>query len=143
MNINLRAGDVDGPSVTSGDSGNYSLAAPGLGSYEVVGEKDGFRDSEYLIEIDLDYLEEEYYPFSLIAGYGGLVPPACTMSYVLKCVNQWLFPPSQECAGSMSTVSCAVNSWLYPYGRGGKEGGPVRTDVSVFRWVQPAQVRPG
>ena len=47
-------------------------------------------------------------------GNTGLVPNAPTMSYVLLCVNRWLFPPNEECGLTMSTVLKAVNAWLFP-----------------------------
>jgi len=98
-------------STTSYGEGNYSLSVPETGTYDVVASKDGFRDetqTDVVVVLGVNTLH--------FRGETGLIPNAPNMSYVLKCVNHWLYPPSEECELTMSKVLAVVNAWLYPVG---------------------------
>ncbi|MCD6568021.1 MAG: carboxypeptidase regulatory-like domain-containing protein [Dehalococcoidia bacterium] len=94
---------------TTSDSvnGEYILIAPASGSYTVVASKTGFRDRQQDIAIAADPVTLDF------TGETGLIPNACDMSYVLTCVNHWLYPVG-DCGLNMSTVLAVVNAWLYP-----------------------------
>ena len=93
---------------TSDENGNYSLPVPELGEYEVIASKEGFRNETQSISIT----ELESYTLDFRAETG-LVPKAPNMSYVLECVNHWLYP-EPPCGLSMSKVLAVINAWLYP-----------------------------
>ena len=96
-------------STTSGGDGNYSLSVPETGTYDVVASKDGFRDETQTDVVIVDGVNTLHF-----RGETGLIPNEPNMSYVLKCVNHWLYPPSEECELTMSKVLAVVNAWLYP-----------------------------
>jgi len=97
-------------SAVSDESGAYGLAVGELGEYQVVASTVGFRDETQALEVDDPGRE---YKVDFI-GETGLVPDAPDMSYVLTCINQWLYPPREELALSMSKLLLIVNAWLYP-----------------------------
>ena len=87
--------------------GAYELAAPEFGDYRLVASKEGFRNEEQNISITglttaVDFVADH-----------GLVPNAPDITYVLKCMNLWLFgtPP---CQLEMSTVQAVINAWIFP-----------------------------
>jgi hypothetical protein len=51
-------------------------------------------------------------------GDYGLVPKACTMSYAMKSVNHWLFPPTGHPEWQLSDWKAmeSVHSWQFPTG---------------------------
>jgi len=108
--VKLLRDSTEVASVASGAGGTYELTAPEVGTYSLVASAAGFKEEAQAIEvsdIETDYGVD-------FQGNTGLVPAAATMSYVLECVNHWLFPPDEDCGLSMSTVLAVVNAWLYP-----------------------------
>ena len=108
VTVELYDGGVLVSSTVSDGDGNYMLGVPGLGDYDVVASKAGFKDETQSVSIaapgiyTLDFLGEH-----------GLIPNAPTMSYVLACINHWLYP-EPPCGLSMSKVLAVINAWLYP-----------------------------
>jgi len=97
---------------TSGGSGNYTLAASisETGDYEVVASKSGYKDESQ--PIDITELGQEY---TLdFRGETGLIPNAPDIFYVLGCIDNWLYPPSEECELSLFRVLAVIDAWLYP-----------------------------
>ena len=101
-------GDVLKASTVSDGSGNYSLPVAEAGDYDVVASKDGFKDEKQSISITTPGI----YTLDFIAEHG-LIPKAPSMSYVLGCINHWLYPV-EPCGLSMSKVLAVINAWLYP-----------------------------
>ena len=95
---------------TSDENGNYTIAAPCLGKYEVNASKGGFKNETQEITI----AETEPYTLDFRGEYG-LTPEDPSMSYALECVNHWLYAEEQpeECRLSMSKALEVVNAWLY------------------------------
>jgi len=93
--------------ISDGVSGDYTLTAPGSGNYTVKASKAGFRDKTQQVTVGTDPVTLDF------VGEMGLIPSACNMSYVLTCVNHWLYPVG-DCGLTMSTVLAVVNAWLYP-----------------------------
>ena len=107
VTITLYKDAVETGSTTSDGSGNYILPVPELGDYDVVASKTGYKDETQSITITeatytLDFLGEQ-----------GLIPNAPNMSYVLACINHWLYPVP-PCGLTMSKVLAVINAWLYP-----------------------------
>ena len=95
---------------TSDENGNYTIAAPCLGEYEVNASKEAFKNETQEITIT------ETEPHTLdFRGEYGLTPEDPSMSYALECVNHWLYAEEQpeECRLSMSKALEVVNAWLY------------------------------
>ena len=136
VTVELKKGGVVKDSTTSDGDGDYELTALEKGSYLLEATKQGFREQKEWMPVN--ELGEEY-EFDLIAQTG-LIPDAPDMSYVLLCVNRWLFPPG-ECGLTMSKVLAVVNAWLFPAKGGGGEE-ETRVDVTVRRYL-PASVGPG
>jgi hypothetical protein len=108
VNVTLYQGPIEiGSNVSDGD-GNYTLAVPALGNYNVTASKDGFRDKTQAISID----QPTTYTLDFAGNYS-LIPNAPDMSYVLACINKWKFgePP---CQLNMSTVLAVINAWKFP-----------------------------
>jgi len=92
--------------VSLGD-GSYTVTAPEAGTYTVTASKTGFRNRTQTVQVVAD-------PVTLnFRANTGLLPKGAEMSYVLTCVNHWLYPVS-PCGLEMSSVLAAVNAWLYP-----------------------------
>jgi len=108
--VTLKKDGVEVGSTVSDGDGSYSLPVAETGDYDVIAGKAGYKDQTESITVA--QLGQEY-ELDFI-GDSGLVPSAPDMSYVLKCVNRWLFPPDEECGLTMSTVLRAVNAWLFP-----------------------------
>ena len=93
-------------STVSDGSGDYTLSLPETGDYDIVASKAGYKDETQAISVSdthtLDFM-----------GETGLIPNAPDMSYVLACINHWLYPVS-PCGLSMSKVLAVINAWLYP-----------------------------
>ena len=84
------------------------LSLPETGDYDVVASKAGYKDETQPISITSPGI------YTLdFRGEHGLIPQAPSMSYVLGCVNHWLYPV-EPCGLSMSKVLAVVNAWLYP-----------------------------
>ncbi len=96
-----------GCTVSDGE-GNYTLAVPEFGDYEVVASKAGFRDETQTITVD----EATTYTVDFVGSHG-LIPNAPNMSYVLACINLWQFGEPQ-CKLSMSRVLAVINAWQFP-----------------------------
>jgi hypothetical protein len=108
VTLTLYQGAVNMTSTVSGGTGNYTLAVPALGNYNVTASKAGFRDETQAISIT------ELTTYTLdFAGDHGLIPDAPNLSYVLQCINLWKFgtPP---CQLGMSKVLAVVNAWKNP-----------------------------
>jgi len=102
-------GDVSkGSTVSDPTSGDYTLSLPETGDYDIVASKAGFRNETQSISIT----GEGTYTLNF-RGEHGLIPNAPDMSYVLGCINAWLYPPP-PCGLSMSKVLAVINAWLYP-----------------------------
>jgi len=94
--------------VTSDHNGCYELQFSGLGDYEVMVSKAGFRKEAQHVLVTgpatyrLDFV-----------GDRGLIPNAPTTSYVLACTNLWKFgePPLQL---SLSKALDVISAWKYP-----------------------------
>ena len=100
-------GETPCGSTTSDGAGAYTLTAPESGTYTITAGKTDFQDRTQQVvvgtdPVTLDFLAET-----------GLIPKGAEMSYVLTCVNHWLYPEG-ECGLEMSTVLAVVNAWLYP-----------------------------
>jgi len=108
--LTLKKDSAEVSSTTSDGDGNYSLPVGETGDYEVVVTRTGFKDETQ--QVNVTDLGQDY-DLNFQANTG-LVPNAPDMSYVLLCVNRWLFPPNQECGLTMSKVLAAVNAWLFP-----------------------------
>jgi len=94
----------------SDEHGNYALAVPGFGDYDLVASKRGFRDETQSISVTapitrlLDF-----------AGDHGLIPNAPSRPYVLACVNLWqLDDPSLQL--STSRLLDVISASKYPSG---------------------------
>jgi len=92
---------------TSDGSGNYALAAPYSGTFTVEAGKADFRDRTQQVVVATDPVTLDF------MAETGLIPNGAEMSYVLTCVNHWLYPVP-PCGLEMSTVLAVVNAWLYP-----------------------------
>jgi parallel beta-helix repeat protein len=108
VNVTLYQGPIEIGSSVSDVDGNYTLAVPALGNYNVTASKDGFRNRSQAISIN----ETRTYTLDFVGNYG-LIPNAPNMSYVLACINLWKFgtPP---CNLNMSTVLAVINAWKFP-----------------------------
>ena len=95
-------------STVSDGNGEYLWPVPNFGYYDVVASKVGYRDETQSISITQD----QTYTLDFV-GEHGLIPDAPSMSYVLGCINHWLYPVS-PCGLSMSKVLAVINAWLYP-----------------------------
>ncbi len=106
--IQLYDGAILEASTSSDDLGEYSLAVPGPGSYDVIAIKSGYKSVTQSIAITNpgEYTKD-------FSSETGLVPEAPDMSYVLLCVNHWQYPVT-PCDLSMSKVLQVVNAWLNP-----------------------------
>jgi hypothetical protein len=106
--LTLYEDDVDIASTVSNATGNYELAVPELGDYNVTASKGGFRSKTRTIAIN----QTGTYTLDFV-GDNGLIPNAPNMSYVLACINKWKFgePP---CNLNMSTVLAVINAWKFP-----------------------------
>ena len=98
--------ELKGSTVSDG-SGNYTLSVPETGDYDIVASKTGSKDKTQSITIS-----DTTYPLDFV-GEHGLIPNAPSMSYVLECINHWLYPAA-PCGLSMSKVLAVINAWLYP-----------------------------
>ena len=104
----IDSGESTVDSTTSdGVSGNYTLYTSGSGTYTVEASKTGFHDMTQQVTVGTDPVVLDF------VGQTGLIPERAEMSYVLECVNHWLYPVG-ECGLEMSTVLAVVNAWLYP-----------------------------
>ena len=101
-----QSGVLKGNTVSDG-SGVYTLPVPELGDYDVVASKTGYKDETQSISITEPTYTLDFH------GEHGLVPNAPSMSYVLRCINHWLYPVP-PCGLSMSRVLAVINAWLYP-----------------------------
>ena len=90
----------------SDGSGNYSIPVI-PGDYDVVASKSGYRNETQSVSVGSGTYTIDF------VGEHGLVPNAPSMSYVLGCINHWLYPVS-PCGLSMSRVLAVINAWLYP-----------------------------
>jgi uncharacterized repeat protein (TIGR02543 family) len=108
VNVTLYQGAAEIASTVSDGSGNYELAVPELGVYNVTASKAGFRDRTQTISIN----QTGTYTLDFVGAYG-LIPNGPNMSYVLACINRWKFgePP---CNLNMSTVLAVINAWKFP-----------------------------
>jgi hypothetical protein len=95
--------------VVSDENGNYEFEFSGLGDYEVVVSKEGFRDEAQSISVtepatcNLDF-----------AGDHGLIPDALNKSYILACTDSWKFDePSFQL--STSRLLELISAWKYLY----------------------------
>jgi RHS repeat-associated protein len=106
--ITLYQDDVEIDSTVSNGTGNYELAVPEFGDYDVTVSNDGFRDETRAISVT----NSTTYTLDFV-GESGLIPDAPNMSYVLACINLWKFgePP---CNLNMSTVLAVINAWKFP-----------------------------
>ena len=103
----FKYGAPEGSPVVSDGDGNFIIVAPRSGVYTAVASKDGFYQQARVVLVGTD-------PVALnFRGGTGLVPQVAEMSYVLKCVNHWLYPEG-GCGLEMSPVLEVVNAWLYP-----------------------------
>ncbi len=94
-------------STTSDENGDYTVTVKELGDYEIVANKTGFNN----VTRNASVTNETGYELNFRGNYG-LVPEDPDMSYVLTCINHWLYPPD-ECGLSMSKVQEVINKWLY------------------------------
>jgi len=106
--VSIYSGAVLIDSTVSDVNGYYELKAVDIGTYQVTVSKAGYRD----VTRPLTVTGPGLYTLNF-KGESGLVPNAPNMSYVLLCVNHWLYPPP-DCGLSMSRVLQIVNAWLYP-----------------------------
>jgi parallel beta-helix repeat protein len=108
VTITLYQDDVEITSTISDGDGNYELAVPELGDYNVTASKAGFKNKTQAISVS----EPTIYTLDFVGDYG-LIPNAPNMSYVLACINRWKFglPP---CQLNMSTVLAVINAWKFP-----------------------------
>jgi hypothetical protein len=106
--VSIYNGAVLIDSTVSDVNGYYELKAVDIGTYQVTASKSGFRD----ITKPLTITGAGLYTLNF-RSETGLVPNAPSMSYVLLCVNHWMYEPP-PCGLSMSRVLQVVNAWLYP-----------------------------
>ena len=90
----------------SDGSGNYSIPVI-PGDYDVIASKSGYRNETQSVSVGSGTYTIDF------VGEHGLVPNAPSVSYVLGCINHWLYPVS-PCGLSMSRVLAVINAWLYP-----------------------------
>lgn len=107
-NVTAYVGAVEKASTLSDGSGNYTLAVPELGNYNVTVGQAGFRSETQAISVT----EVTNYALDFVADHG-LVPNAPNLSYVLACIHLWKFgaPP---CQLGMLKVLAVMNDWKNP-----------------------------
>ena len=94
----------------SDENGNYALAVPGFGDYDLVASKRGFRDEAQSISVT-----EPTTHLLDFAGDHGLIPNAPSRPYVLACVNLWqLDDPSLQL--STPRLLDVISASKYPSG---------------------------
>jgi hypothetical protein len=108
VTVTLSRDAVEIDSTVSNGTGNYELAVPELGVYNVTASKDGFRNKTRTISVT----NSTTYTLDFVGDYG-LIPNATDLSYVLACINKWVAgtPPYQL---NMSTVLAVINAWVFP-----------------------------
>lgn len=101
-------GAVEKASNVTDGSGNYILALPALGAYDVIASITGFRNETQAISVT----EVTTYTLDFVADHG-LIPNAPNLSYVLACIHLWKFgaPP---CQLGMLKVLAVINDWKNP-----------------------------
>ena len=106
--VELYHGDVLKEGTFCDGSGCFALPVTEPEDYDLVASKTGFKNEAQPVAItDLGVYNLDF------VGEQGLVPNAPNMSYVLGCINHWLYPPP-PCGLSMSKVLAVINAWLYP-----------------------------
>ncbi len=107
-NITVYQGDEPIASTVSDGSGNYTLAVPDYGTYNVVASKAGFRQETQAITVD----ESTTYTLDFIAQ-DGLIPNDPDVFYVLDCIYLWKHgePP---CDIDVFRVLDVIYAWKYP-----------------------------
>jgi hypothetical protein len=106
--VELRQGATVVDSTTSDAAGNYLLAAPAIGTYDVVVDKDGWRPQTQQVTISgtgtitLDFI-----------GQTGPIPNAPSVQYVAQCSNHYLYPYG-NCGLTVQRVAAVSNAYLYP-----------------------------
>jgi len=108
VTIELFKDSVSKGSTTSAGGGIYGLSVAETGEYEVVASKTGFTNETQTINIvagvnTLDFI-----------GETGLIPDEPDIFYVLGCIDNWLYPPSEECELSLFRVLDVVDAWQFP-----------------------------
>jgi len=112
----LYGGDMSSP--------DYCIVVNQTGDYWLLGTKAGFYDIDTAdmvmipplhINLTTPELLAAGYTFDFEGNYG-LVPRACGISYALKSVNLWLFPPTAHPEWGISEWKAmdAIHSWLFP-----------------------------
>ena len=92
----------------SDENGNYALAVPGFGDYDLVASKKGFRDEIQSISVTVPTTQ-----LLDFTGDHGLIPNAPNRAYVLACVNLWqLDDPSLQL--STSRLLDVISASKYP-----------------------------
>jgi len=105
-------------------SPDYCIEVNQTGQYWLLGTKADFYEIDTTDMLTIPPLHIDLTtPEKLAAGYVfdfegdyGLVPRACIMSYVLKCVNLWKIGSSAHPEWNLSEWKAmdTANSWLYP-----------------------------
>jgi len=108
VNVTLYQGAVAIANTVSDGTGNYTLAVPALGDYNVTASKAGFNSETQAISVT----EAITYTLDFVGDHG-LVPNAPDLSYVLACINLWQFgtPP---CQLGLSKMLAVINAWEFP-----------------------------
>lgn len=102
---------------------NYTITVNATGEYWLCGSRDRYFD---ILTNDLPPLEPLYinlttlellaigYTFDFEGDYG-LVPRTCNVSYAMKSVNLWLFPPTGHPEWGLSVWKAmeSVHSWHF------------------------------
>ncbi len=101
----LRNGTMIGATESDGD-GKYELAL-GYGDYTVVASKAGFMaETRGVATTGPDTYTVDFF------GDHGLIPNAPLMSYVLRCINLWIFG-EEPCKLEMSKVLAVISAWQF------------------------------
>jgi hypothetical protein len=108
VNVTAYQGAVAIASTLSDGTGNYELAVPALGDYNVTASKAGFRSLTQPISVT----ELITYTLDFVADYG-LIPNAPDLPYVLACINKWV-AGTEPCKLNLPKVLAVINAWVFP-----------------------------
>jgi hypothetical protein len=108
VNITLYQGAVAMTSTVSNGTGNYELAVPAFGNYNVTASKAGFRNVTQAISVN----EPTTYTRDFVGDYG-LIPNAIDLPYVLACINKWV-AGTAPCTLNLPKVLAVINAWVFP-----------------------------
>ncbi len=100
--------EVEIDSTVSDGDGNYTLAVPDIGDYQVVASKAGFREETQAITVT----EATIYTLDFIGDHG-LIPNDPDVFYVLDCIYLWKHgePP---CDMDVFSVLDVIYAWKNP-----------------------------